>query len=138
MKKALFKIVASFMAFLVFFSTLSFTVDMHFCGDKLVETAFFHKVKGCGMTMEQPASNDCKTKVKKNCCSEKQTLVNGQDELQLSFQKISLEKQIFVAAFFKTYYNLFQSSDAEVISYTAYSPPLVVKPIYKLDETYLI
>ncbi|GAA4282249.1 HYC_CC_PP family protein [Gaetbulibacter aestuarii] len=137
MKKALFKILASTMALLVFFSTLSFTVDMHFCGDKLVETAFFHKAKGCGMTMEKPATNDCST-VKKNCCSEKQSLVNGQDELQLNLQKISFEKQIFVAAFVQTYYNLFQTSEKEVSSYTAYSPPFVVKNIYKLDETYLI
>jgi len=33
------------MAFVVLFSTMSFTVNMHYCGDTLVETAIFHKAK---------------------------------------------------------------------------------------------
>jgi len=35
------------MAFVVLFSTMSFTVNMHYCGDTLVETAIFKKAKGC-------------------------------------------------------------------------------------------
>ena len=137
MRKALFKILSSFMAFLLLFSTMSFTIDMHFCGDTLVETALFHKAEGCGMTMEKPTSNDCSI-TKDNCCSDEQSLVNGQDELQLTLQKISLEKQVFITAFFQSYLELFDFSKEAVSTYTAYSPPFVVKNIYKLDETYLI
>ena len=32
---------------------MSFTVDMHYCGDTLVDSAIFHKVKTCGMEMQK-------------------------------------------------------------------------------------
>ena len=107
------------MALMLLFSTMSFTIDMHFCGDTLVETAFFQKAEGCGMTMEEPISNDCSIS-KNNCCSDEQSLVNGQDELQISLQKISLEKQVFLTAFFQSYFELFNFSEKDIITYTAY------------------
>jgi hypothetical protein len=125
------------MAFVVLFSTLSFTVSMHYCGDTLVETAVFQKVKGCGMAMEQPSSNDCAI-TKKNCCKDKQMLVVGQDELQLQVDNISFGQQFFVASFIKTYIDLFEGLDTNVASYEAYRPPLVIKQIFKIDESYLI
>ena len=54
MKQFFYKIMSLAMAFVVLFSTMSFTVNMHYCGDTLVETAIFHKAKGCGMEMEKP------------------------------------------------------------------------------------
>lgn len=125
------------MAFVVLFSTMSFTVDMHYCGDKLVETAIFQKAKGCGMEMETSSTEACAI-TKKNCCGEKQLSIEGQDKLQLQFDKISFEQQVFIASFVYAYSNLFEGLDKNVSSYSAYKPPLVVRQIFKLDETYLI
>jgi len=125
------------MSFVVLFSTMSFTIDMHYCGDDLVETAIFHKVEGCGMEMENPSTSDCSI-TKKNCCSEEQIAVEGQDELKISFDKLTLDQKEFVASFVYTYNNLFEGLEENVTSYTDYTPPLVLKQIYKLDETYLI
>lgn len=125
------------MAFVVLFSTMSFTINMHYCGDTLVETAVFHKAKGCGMEMEKPFADDCSI-AKKNCCNDEQLAIQGQDELQLQVDKISFEKQIFVASFVYSYINLFEGFESNVSSYEEYKPPLVIKRIYKLDETYLI
>ena len=83
------------MAFVVLFSTLSFAVNMHYCGDTLVETAMFHKAKGCGMEMQKPSADGCAI-TKKNCCDDKQLVVDGQDELQLQVDTISLEQQVDV------------------------------------------
>lgn len=137
MKQVLHKIMAFTMAFVVLFSTMSFTVNMHYCGDTLVETAIFQKAKGCGMEMETPFSKGCEL-TKTNCCSDKQVVVDGQDELQLSTDKISFEQQVFTASFVYTYINLFEGLDNNVSSYEAYSPPLVIRQLYKIDETYLI
>ena len=41
MKQLLNKILSLSMAFVVLFSTMSLTVDMHYCGDTLVDTAIF-------------------------------------------------------------------------------------------------
>lgn len=58
MKQIFNKTVALFLAFVVLFSTMSFTIDMHFCGNTLVETAIFHKAKGCGMETQNVAKTN--------------------------------------------------------------------------------
>ena len=125
------------MAFVVLFSTMSFTVDMHYCGSKLVDTALFQSAKTCGMEMEKPSTEGC-TITKKNCCSDKQLIVDGQNELKLSVDKVSFEQQVFITSFIYTYINLFEGLDKNVASYEEYIPPLVIRQIYKIDETYLI
>ena len=125
------------MAFVVLFSTMSFTINMHYCGNTLVETAVFKKVKGCGMEMEKSSSDGCSI-MKKNCCDNKQLVIDGQDELQLSFDTLTFEQQQFIASFVYTYINLFEGFDAYKIPHRTYKPPLVVKDIQKLDEVYLI
>ena len=137
MKQIFHKIMSFLMAFVVLFSTMSFTIYMHYCGDTLVETAIFHKAKGCGMEMEKPFTDGCSI-TKKNCCDDKQLVVDGQDELQLQVDKISFEQQVFIASFVYTYINLFEGLDNNVSSFEEYDPPLVVRQIFKIDETYLI
>ena len=137
MKQVFHKTTSILMALVVLFSTTSFTIDMHYCGDTLVDTAIFHKVKTCGMEMQQPSTKGCAI-TKKNCCSDKQMIVDGQDELQLSVNKIPFEQQVFIASFVYTYSNLFEGFDNETTPFQEYKPPLVVKQIFKFDETYLI
>ncbi len=123
------------MAFVVLFSTMSFTFNMHYCGDTLVETAIFHKAKGCGMEMEKPSTYGCSI-TKKNCCDDEQLVVDGQDDLQ--FDKISYDQQLLIDSFIYSYISLFEGLDKNVSSYEEYKPPLVVRQLYKIDETYLI
>jgi hypothetical protein len=137
--KVLFqKIISFLLSLVVLFSTMSFTINMHYCGDTLVETAFFHKAKGCGMEMSVPTSNSDCVILKKGCCSEKQLTIKGQKELQLTFDKLTFEKQLFVASFVYYYTSLFETVEEEATSFSEYPPPLIVKKLYKLDETYLI
>jgi hypothetical protein len=137
MKKVFYKIMSLAMAFVVLFSTMSFTVNMHYCGDTLVETAIFHKAKGCGMEMEKPSTDGCSIS-NKSCCDDEQFVFDGQDELQLQVDKISFEQQIFVTSFVYTYVNLFEGIENNVSSFEEYKPPLVIRQLYKIDETYLI
>jgi hypothetical protein len=137
MKQVSHKILATVMAFVVLFSTMSFTVDMHFCGDTLVATSMFQKATGCGMEMEKPAAEGCAF-VKSNCCKDKQMIIDGQDEMQLSIATISFEQQVFITSFIYTYVHLFEDVNTAVTSYQAYQEPLVSRQLYKLAETYLI
>ena len=137
MKQVSHKIMSLAMAFVVLCSTMSFTVNMHYCGDTLVETAIFQKAKGCGMEMEKPSTEECSI-TKKNCCDDKQLAIEGQDELQLQVDKITFEQQVFIASFVYTYINLFEGLDSNVSTYEEYKPPLVIRQLYKIDETYLI
>ena len=135
MKQVFHKITSMLMALVVLFSTMSFTITKHYCGDTLVDTSIFDKASTCGM--ESQVSSDCSV-LKIDCCSDEQIAVDGQDELRLSIDKISFEQQVFIASFVYTYNNLFEGLDNNISSYEDYEPPLVIKQIYKFDETYLI
>ncbi len=137
MKQLFHKIMSILMAFVVLFSTMSFTINMHYCGDTLVETAIFQKAEGCGMEMGNTSTEGCEI-TKKNCCDDKQLVVDGQDELQLSVDNITFEQQVFIASFVYTYINLFEGLDKNISSFEEYRPPLIVRQIFKIDETYLI
>ena len=136
--KQLFHKTASFlMAFVVLFSTVSFTIDMHYCGDTLVDTAIFKKAKGCGMEMQKASTEGC-TISKKDCCNDQQVKFDGQDELKSSFDQLTLEQQVFVTSFAYSYLSLFKGFNDDNTSFSESPPPLLVKQIFKLDESYLI
>lgn len=137
MKKFSHRIIAFLMAFVVLFSTMSFTISMHFCGDTLVETALFHSAKGCGMEMEKASLDGCSV-TKSNCCENKQLSLDGQDELRLKVETNPLAQQLFVSSFLYAITNFSEFVHINVFSYQEYREPLVNKELYKLDETYLI
>ena len=125
------------MTFVVLCSTMSFTINMHYCGDTLVETAVFHETKGCGMEIQKSSTEGCAI-VKKNCCNDEQLVLDGQDELQSQTDAISFDQQVFIASFLYSYQTLFKGLDKNLSSYLAYKPPLVIRQLYKIDEMYLI
>ncbi|MFC4721714.1 hypothetical protein ACFO5O_05255 [Geojedonia litorea] len=137
MKQFLHKIMSIVMAVVVLVSTMSFTINMHYCGDTLVETTVIRKAKGCGMDMQKPSTENC-SKAKESCCENEQLAIEGQDELQLQLDKISLEQYIFISSLVYSYINGFEGIDKNISSYEEYRPPLVIRRIYQLDETYLI
>ncbi len=138
MKKFIHKISAVLMALIVMASTMSFTLDMHYCGNTLVDVALFKEAKTCGMEQQMSDSIACSILAKKSCCTDKQLTFEGQDELQNSLDKITLEQQVFVAIFYYSYINLFEGLENNVIPFKEYPPPLLVKDIYVLNETFLI
>ncbi|WP_414731184.1 HYC_CC_PP family protein [Xanthomarina sp.] len=137
MKKVFHKIMSMLMAFVVLFSTMSFTINMHYCGGSLMDSAIFQKVETCGMEMDNPLSEGCSI-TKKDCCKDEQVVLDGQNELQLLIDKISFEQQIFVATFIHSYINLFEGQDENIVPFRDYNPPFLIRDIQKLHETYLI
>lgn len=138
MKQIFHKIASMLLAFVVLFSTMSFTINMHYCGGNLVDTAIFHKAKTCGMEMQMAISTSKCSMTKSDCCSDKQLVVDGQDELHLSFNKLNLKQQLIITSFVYTYLNLFEELEESVTLFLEYPSPLIVRQIYKLDEVYLI
>ena len=49
MKQIIYKISSFLIAIIVFLSTMSFTIDMHYCGDTLVDSAIFKKIGTLGV-----------------------------------------------------------------------------------------
>ena len=126
------------MTFVVVFSTMSFTISEHYCGDHLVDSALFSKAESCGMEMQKPSpTKDCSLK-KDNCCSDIIKQIEGQGELKIDFTSLNFEQQVFVASFVYSYINLFEGLDKNVVPFKNYSPPLIVTDIQVLDQVFLI
>lgn len=117
MKQFLTKISSFTLAFLVLFSTFSFTVDTHYCGDFLVDISFTGDTDVCGMEMEKIAEN-------RSCCKDEVHQIEGQDELQINkVENITFENQQFLGAFLISYKDLFVETDATSKVYPNLSPP---------------
>jgi hypothetical protein len=135
--KAIFRnTTAVLLALLVLTSTLSFTINQHFCGEHLVSTAVFLKAKSCGMDNPQTNDQKCETMVK-NCCSEKVQLIVGQEDLKLDLTEFQQHHLIFNSTVL-VYIDLFEGLDKHIIPNKHYRPPRVVRDIQLLDEVFLI
>jgi hypothetical protein len=80
------------MAILVMFSTVSVTVEKHYCKDHLVDVAIFGKAKKCGPEGEMPTK---KTPVK-SCCDDVLEVYQGQDQLHKADYQFQIENLVFV------------------------------------------
>ena len=140
MKETLRQIVSFTMALLVLFSTMSFTVDMHYCGDNLVDFSFFENAKNCTMLAgPSKATGEISVmEMEMDCCTDLEIVLEGQDDLKISFDQFTFEQQIFISTFYYTYVNLFETVDKNLISFKEYSPPPLIRDIQILDQTFLI
>jgi epoxyqueuosine reductase QueG len=134
-----FKKIASFlMAFIVLFSTFSFTVNEHYCGNTLKDSAIFIKAEKCLMEMKmETPSNGCDIYQKK-CCDDVVKVIKGQDQLKISIDNLTPDQQLVAVLFFNAYLSSFEQLVNERNTFTEYPPPHIVRNIYKLDEVYLI
>jgi len=138
MKKAFHKAISFLMALVVLISTMSFTINAHYCGETLVATSMFKNAEACGMEQAMATVPSVCSMTKPDCCKNEQSLIKGQDELKLNFDKISLDQQMFVAVFVHVYNSLFENTEEVTPSENDYPPPNIVRQLYKLDESYLI
>lgn len=131
MKSYLLKIASLTLALLVLFSTFSFTVEKHYCGDFLMDVSFTGDADDCGMEME--------TMKKKKCCKDEIHHIEGQDELQqFSIDNFDLEKQQFVAAFLISHKDLFIKDESKNKICKDFPPPDNPKDFQVLYQSFLI
>ena len=133
MNKQLFhKGFSALMALLVLFSTVSFTIEKHFCGDVLVDVSMFVEADKCPMESLEILH-------KKTCCKDEIAIVEGQDELKVSsFDDLDFDQQQFITAFAYSYINGFKSFAKETIPHKDYYPPNLVTDIQVLDQVFII
>ena len=127
------KVFSVCLAFLVLFSTMSFTVEKHFCGNTLVDVAIFSEAKDCGMSIKSKANT------KKHCCKDEVEIIEGQDELQIaSFNDIDFDSQLILTSFVYAYSSLFESLPKPIVPHKNYIPPNLVTDIQLMDAVFLI
>lgn len=138
MKDNIRHILSFAMAFLVLFSTISFTVDMHFCGKHLVDFSLFKKAETCDMKAMMSDSMVDQMNMEMDCCSDVYVVQQGHDDLKISFEKFSFEHQFFIASYISSYIDLFEGLETNVVPFKKYPPPLLIQDVIILDQQFLI
>ncbi|APG65209.1 hypothetical protein LPB136_07555 [Tenacibaculum todarodis] len=118
--KQFFKNITSVtLAFLVLFSTFSFTVEKHYCGDFLVDVSYTGDVKECNM--EEGSTGVVQMK---KCCKNEVEQVKGQDELQQhSINKITFKDQQFIISFVIAHLDLLTDNELSKSLFEYHFPP---------------
>ena len=124
------------MGLLVLFSTVSFKVEKHVCGDILVDVSVFTEVEKCAM---EAMEKELETITKKSCCKDTVDVFEGQDELIVkTFDNSDFEQQLFIASYIYSYLNPFEGLPQHIIPHKNYYPPDLVVDIQVLDQVFLI
>lgn len=133
MKQRFINIASFLLALLVLFSTFSFKVEKHFCGEFLMDISFIGDADDCGMHMEKASLK------KKNCCKDEVHYIKGQDELQqTSVDEFNFYKQQFLVSVFVSYDNLLVENKSNKIYFKDSSPPDTPIDYQVLYQSFLI
>lgn len=134
MKRLVHKIASLFMAVIVLFSTMSFTIEKHYCGDFLVDISVLGNLERCEMKSEQAAVLQ-----KKDCCSDEILHVEGQDELQKeNYQTLSVSEKLFIVSASSKKITFLASKKQVCAKNTRPPDPHQTKNLHILYQTFLI
>ena len=134
MKQFFTKISTFLLAFFVLFSTFSFTVETHYCGDLLVDVSFVVEAENSAMSSDLIACAK-----KNNCCKVEIQKVVGQGQLRFhEIEKLSFSNQEFITPFFVSKNYLFIKKESENRFYKDFSPPDIPLNYQILYQTFLI
>ena len=142
MYKRFQQFIAVAMALLVFISTLSVSIEKHYCGDNLVDFAFFADAEKCGSEAADEGlntSDEGHMLMAKSCCTDVVDLHEGQDELSLEKTKVlTTSQKVFIASFAYVFGGLSDQKTQRDILFKQYTPPIVVQDIQVMNAVFLI
>jgi len=131
--RVLHKVCSVAMVFVVLFSTLSFTIESHYCGNNLIDTAIFSKVKDCSGEVQSTNLN------KKSCCKSEVEVIKGQNKLKIDdYFKVNLNFKYQAIALPISCLLLYASLPKHTIPNRYYLPPKLVYNVQILDQIFLI
>ncbi|MBT8260742.1 MAG: hypothetical protein HKO92_09295 [Flavobacteriaceae bacterium] len=118
-------------------STISITIEKHFCGNTLIDIALFTEADKCGM--EIPYNQQDETSLIKSCCKDVVDVIEGQDKLNFNSSKdFKLSNNTFAAIFTYSYLNLYEELPNQIIHHKNYRPPNLIFDRQVLDQVFLI
>lgn len=149
-----YRLIALSMAFLMFATTLSFSIDMHYCKGELESIALFGIAESCKVQQEaEQASKDHSThqhkhehkedcsNEKKDCCENHTLHVEADIDDQVQSQDFIQNAQLqqFVAVYVSIFFvNNTYTFEEETPSLAFYKPPLISRDIPILVESFLL
>ena len=135
MKERFTHIALYFLSITFLLSTVSFSVNTHYCGNILVDQSIVVPAKKCAM---HSADTDHKN-VKDDCCNEKNHIVDGQDELQVNLTD-DIQVPVFALSFSADNFPLALSYDLlkTKTNYKDRAPPGKKHSLQVLYQSFLI
>ena len=136
------KLLSALMAMLVLISTLSFSIEKHYCGEDLVDVAFFIHTKKCGpeVTHNDFDRGDQKSVLRmQSCCKHVVDLLKGQDQFSWEKTKLIIKNQKALGLILVSVtgtLNYLKPIDISPLIH--FSPPAYVIDIRTLHQVYLI
>jgi len=129
MKKIISDIAAFFLAALVLFSSVSFTVERHLCGGHVFSASVFGKAEKCGMEDDYcVALHNNHSLSKKSCCKDEIQLKNGSVFKSESNLKFHNKQQQNLVVFNLINYSVFSpTSVSRIIQFNNYFPPPITQ-----------
>ncbi len=139
------------MAILMFFTSVGFVLDMHYCQGQLKSINFLGKAKNCHemaasmkgcphhqQLAEQTNASAC-SMGQKGCCENKISHVQSQQDQELASSEFVLSKplQQFVMAYVFTFFAEILL-EKRISTFETYIPPLISRDIYVLFESFLL
>ena len=122
------------LATLVLLSSISWTLEEHYCMGRLVEVSFFTEAHGCGMEMDNSDSDSESF----SCCDDQILFVDGQDHVKLLKDHVDYAQPDLNLNWYFVY-SPFVITSPELIPVPNYRPPpIIVRDIQLLHEVYLI
>ena len=135
MKLTLTKIAVFVLSLLVLFSTVSFSVEKHFCGGELVDISLFSDLEKCDMstakTLVIAADN--------HCCNDEVDVIEGQNDLSLNSDiELTVPQQFFLSNYFHSLAAIYDELKDNEIFVVEYTPPNLIVDIQILDQVFII
>mgnify|MGYP006073970609 FL=1 len=131
------KISTTLLSFIVLFSSMSFAIDEHYCGNNLMDVSYFGDADNCGS--EEVTMNSSSSSVKQNnCCKDETTLLESSifnKEKFINLQHVDAEVLFFKA---NSYLGTYKDIAIEIEYYTDFSPPDIAQDIQVLHQAFLI
>lgn len=140
MKPLIRQITSVGFALLLLFSTLSFHLDLHFCGNHLMDFSLTDKAPNCGMEISANGQASGCIMAVMNCCSDVKVMLHGQDGLTFSTDSSFATPPIQWAALTvlpPCHITALPPSLADH-NFKDYSPPPLIRKVHLLYETFLI
>ncbi len=131
------KISAFLLSCIVLFSSMSFTIDEHLCGNIVIDVSYFGNANDCGSDKFSNTSNITEVK-RSNCCTDE--IIHFESSLfniENLVKPPNLEHQVL---FFNacSYVSLLRVNSFKIQYYPDFPPPDISKDFQVLHQTFLI
>ncbi len=153
-QKTTYRITALTLAIVMFFTSFSYSVDVHYCQGHLKSVKLFGQAKTCHEMAAENSTKACSSSKhndhhnskscadaddEKDCCQNKTFNFESDDDQQiLSSTLLDLDQVQFLASFVVQYLLTLDRCTDDNPRYTQYRPPLLFRDIPVLIQSFLL